>query len=106
VWSKHQEASREFLVYMVEKSPSMRSRQLKLLCKSTSIEQPDLSKSYDSKYSSNIKVNWLEDIADLPEKEAAQFFFANEFFDALPIQKFQVGNFKNSSILLKNFIMC
>jgi SAM-dependent MidA family methyltransferase len=43
-----------------------------------------------SKHSRKIKINWIEDLNQLPKIEAAQFFLANEFFDALPIQKFQV----------------
>lgn len=35
-------------------------------------------------------ITWITDLAELPRKEAPQFFLANEFFDALPIQKFQV----------------
>ncbi len=51
---------------------------------------PELYKGYPSKLSETIKIHWISDINELPRREAAHFFLANEFFDALPIQKFEV----------------
>lgn len=74
---------------MIETSPFMRRTQIKNLCSLD--EEPNLGTEYNSKISENIKISWLTDIAELPRKEATHFFLANEFFDALPIQKFQVN---------------
>lgn len=87
IWNKNREAFSELNIFMVETSPFMRKAQLKNLC-NLDID-PKLNQSYRSKYSDTINVTWLEDICELPRKESVHFFLANEFFDALPIQKFQ-----------------
>ncbi len=66
----------------------MRKMQMNRLCGGDS--EPELGKFYESKHSKNIRIQWLNDIDELPLKEAPHFILANEFFDALPIQKFQV----------------
>ena len=73
---------------MVETSPLMRKMQMKTLCDRDS--EPELNEFYESKHSKTIKIKWLNDLGELPSKEAPHFILANEFFDALPIQKFQV----------------
>jgi SAM-dependent MidA family methyltransferase len=77
---------------MIETSPFMRKTQYRTLCSvgQGSEEEPEFYKSYSSKYSDSIKIHWISDINELPHKNAAQLFLANEFFDALPVQKFQV----------------
>lgn len=88
VLSKEKNASNDLYAYMIETSPHLRKIQMKNLC---NLEQePDLLKEYKSKFSENIKIIWLTDITQLPRKEAAHFFVANEFFDALPVHKFKV----------------
>ncbi len=62
---------------------------MKKLCGLSDLE-PKLQENYKYKYSNNINIVWLNDLMQLPKLEAPQFFLANEFFDALPIQKFQV----------------
>lgn len=66
-------------------------------------KDPKLNQSYRSKYSDTINVTWLEDICELPRKESVHFFLANEFFDALPIQKFQVNFELNKFYLLNKY---
>ncbi len=76
---------------MVESSPFMRKTQFKNLCDQTSeIIDPKINKKYKSKFSDRIQITWLLDLNELPRNESVHFFLANEFFDALPIQKFQV----------------
>ncbi len=71
----------------------MRASQFKNLCQTSSvINDPNLLENYCSKYSDKIKIIWLSDLTQLPKLDAPQFFLANEFFDALPIQKFQVNS--------------
>ena len=89
VWSKQKETfGSELFVYMIESSPFLRKLQLKTLCQKD--DEPKILQSYTSKFSESIKVTWLEDLVQMPRMEAPQFFLANEFFDALPIHKFQV----------------
>ena len=91
VWSKNESASSDLHIYLVETSPFMRASQFKNLCQSSvAPNDPNLLEDYCSKYSDKIKIVWLSDLTQLPKLDAPQFFLANEFFDALPIQKFQV----------------
>ena len=91
VWSKNESASSDLHIYLVETSPFMRASQFKNLCQTSSAtNDPNLLEDYCSKYSDKIKIVWLSDLTQLPKLDAPQFFLANEFFDALPIQKFQV----------------
>ncbi len=78
-------------ISLVEMSPALRKIQYENLCLKSEIE-PKLYKSYKSKRSDLIEITWLQDVTEIPKLEAAHFFLANEFFDALPIQKFQVIN--------------
>ncbi len=70
-------------------SPFLRKIQFKNLCDKIDTE-PELYKSYKSKFSDSIEIIWVKEITEIPKKESIHFFLANEFFDALPIQKFQV----------------
>ena len=72
---------------MVESSAFMRKQQIKTLC-NLDVE-PNVLEAYTSKFSQSIKIVWLTDISELPRHESVHFFVANEFFDALPFQKFQ-----------------
>ena len=84
---------------MVETSPFLRKMQMKNLCAAPNIEgeEPKLKQAYKSKHSASISVTWLEDISEVPRKDTAHFVLANEFFDALPIQKFQVTSLDDCS---------
>ncbi len=88
VWSRHSLThSSDINVFMVESSPVMRAYQLRLLT-NTDADGPNILDTYQTKYK-NIKVTWIQDMIELPKLQAPQFFLANEFFDALPVQKFQ-----------------
>ncbi|RNA40170.1 NADH dehydrogenase [ubiquinone] complex assembly factor 7, partial [Brachionus plicatilis] len=87
VLNKDNQNSVDLFVYMIESSPFLRKIQIKNLCNLE--KEPELEKEYDSKHSNRIKITWLTDITQLPHKEAVHFFVANEFFDALPVHKFQ-----------------
>ena len=92
---KNVEAASDLHVYLVESSPFMRQTQMKQLCNYAETEEvePILLKNYASRFSNDIKIIWLQDLSELPKVEAPHFFLANEFFDALPVQKFQVKIF-------------
>ena len=75
----------------------MRKTQFNTLCVDEGSTEPDIYRSYKSKMSETIKISWISDINELPRKEASHFFLANEFFDALPIQKFKVNSFSFKS---------
>jgi SAM-dependent MidA family methyltransferase len=71
-------------------SPFLRKIQYKNLCDDKD-DEPKLHKSYKSKLSNSIEIIWVKEVNEIPNNEAIHFFLANEFFDALPIQKFQVN---------------
>lgn len=92
VWSQSKAIkikSSDLHVHMVESSPFMRKTQLKNLCGIENVE-PVIGERYKSKYTDSIQVSWVNDLSMVPKIDVPQFFLANEFFDALPIQKFQV----------------
>ena len=89
MWNSDKKNSIQLLVYLIETSPFLRKIQMKNLCNLN--QEPELEKEYESKYSGSIKISWLTDITQLPHNEAVHFFAANEFFDALPVHKFQVA---------------
>lgn len=74
---------------MIETSSVMRKMQGQTLI-GDDLGEPKLHERYKSKHSSSIFVTWLSDINELPNDDSVHFFLANEFFDALPIHKFQV----------------
>jgi NADH dehydrogenase [ubiquinone] 1 alpha subcomplex assembly factor 7 len=78
---------------MIEASPFMRKTQFRNLVSAQNGQEPSLNEpySFNSQSAQSIKLTWLNDISELPKKEAVHFFLANEFFDALPINKFQVS---------------
>lgn len=98
VWSRHKEASQELHVFMVETSPFLRKIQLKSLGSENADEEVKCNQPYKSKHSSSINITWLEDISGLPKKDTAHFILANEFFDALPFQKFEVRRHNQASL--------
>lgn len=72
---------------MIETSGFMRKMQFKNLIGRE--EELKLGEPYKSKYPGLNTVTWIEDISELKQKESVHFFLANEFFDALPVHKFQ-----------------
>lgn len=73
---------------MIETSQVMRKMQFKNLTGREEDTEPKLGETYKTQAGTS-KVTWLGDINELSKKEAVHFFLANEFFDALPVHKFQ-----------------
>ncbi|KAF4550917.1 Hypothetical protein D9617_15g042700 [Elsinoe fawcettii] len=77
-------------VYLIEASPSLRAAQHKLLCGDNPMTETTTGHESRSKYNSDLKVVWCEDVRLLPkESDKTPFIVAHEFFDALPIHVFQ-----------------
>lgn len=101
-WSRQKEtADIKLEVFMVEMSGIMRNMQFKNLIDKQENDDVQLYEPYKTKHSSHTTVTWISDINELPEKEAVQLFLANEFFDALPVHKFQVSLIKMKKVLFK-----
>jgi len=92
---------KETHVYLIENSAFMRKKQIKTLC-NLDLE-PNLFESYESKYGNSINITWLTDINQLPRHNTVHFFLANEFFDALPFQKFQKNTDGNHREILVDY---
>jgi SAM-dependent MidA family methyltransferase len=91
VWSKRKQCNKQLSITLVEMSSFLRKIQFKNLCDHINHnDEPELYKSYKSKLSDAIEITWVNEISEIPNNESIHFFLANEFFDALPIQKFQV----------------
>ena len=82
----------------------MREMQFKNLCDKDAVLIPKTMESYSSKILKNTKFVWLDDISDLPLIDVPHFFVANEFFDALPIHKFEVSLVLLKTMPIKNLI--
>lgn len=73
--------------HLVEISPELSKIQAHLLCVESK-DHVNNSLSYKSGITkNNITVNWYRDVRDVPRKFS--FILAHEFFDALPVHKFQ-----------------
>jgi NADH dehydrogenase [ubiquinone] 1 alpha subcomplex assembly factor 7 len=72
----------------VEASPQLRNQQAKLL---SDVDELDANtRTARSKILSNVDINWVERVNDLPHDQSTMpFMIAHEFFDALPIHVFQ-----------------
>lgn len=87
-------------VCLVEVSPHLSDVQAKLLCADYSECQPtDQQKQYLSGQTpSGIRIAWYHKIEDVPT--GFSIYLAHEFFDALPIHKFQKDGDKWREILI------
>ncbi|XP_014211634.1 protein arginine methyltransferase NDUFAF7, mitochondrial [Copidosoma floridanum] len=76
-------------LHLVEVSPVLAEIQRKTLCPSESTDDVNDSGKYykRGKTPDNVEVFWYKSILDIPE--GFSVFVAQEFFDALPIHKFQ-----------------
>ncbi len=93
MFNKQHLISKDLNVYLVETSPYLRQIQYRNLCTSNSETldgTPVTEQIYTYKDSKSIKIIWLDDIKQLPNREAVHYYLANEFFDALPIHQFKV----------------
>jgi SAM-dependent MidA family methyltransferase len=73
---------------MIETSEFLRRKQCFNLCNKD--ESPKTFETNKYKEENSINITWLDDISQLPKSESIHYFLANEFFDAMPIHKFQV----------------
>lgn len=73
---------------MIETSGFMRKMQFRTLT-AREEDEPKLGEAYTTKHSDRHRITWISDINELEKRESAYFFLANEFFDALPVHKFQ-----------------
>ncbi|KAK9479588.1 S-adenosyl-L-methionine-dependent methyltransferase [Lipomyces japonicus] len=73
-------------ICFIEASPTLREMQ-RLKLGGRDIVKTDIR--YESITSSGIPVYWYEDFKDLPTDDIPPFIVAHEFFDALPIHKFE-----------------
>lgn len=90
---KHFNETTDLSVHLVEISPHLSELQSKKICLSSEPVKSEKTLSYKKGLtSSNIPVNWYYKIDDVPREFS--LVIAHEFFDALPIQKFQVLNLK------------
>ena len=81
-------------LHLVEVSPHLSDMQYSKLTGSPSDGTSQFDGSSDPCYRSCVsqhqfKVHWYRQLSDVPK--APSFFVAHEFFDALPVHKFQVG---------------
>lgn len=77
-------------IHLVEISPVLTQIQEKALCDEISVIEQDRSNRLHHSLSKNgIPVTWYQSIDELSVTSGFNAFIANEFFDALPIHKFQ-----------------
>lgn len=102
VFKKFPEFNKAINLHFIEISPKLKEMQQNKLCaassqvRETSSIQSDSSKSTAQTEEAQVtktgvKVHWWNDISELPN--GPSFYVAHEFFDALPIHKFQAGDF-------------
>ena len=81
-------AANEVSLHLVEVSPHLSQVQSKTLCVTTARPLPPTGPYYQSGFTAtNVPVFWYNNIQDVPRQFSC--FLAHEFFDALPIHKFQ-----------------
>lgn len=85
---EHFQALKAASVHMVEVSPQLSNVQAMLLCmKSSIIPDPESLIHRQGITTNGIPINWYRKYEDVPK--AFTLLIAHEFFDALPIHKFQ-----------------
>lgn len=81
-------ATNEVSLHLVEVSPHLSQVQSKTLCVTAARPLPPTGPYYQSGVTAtNVPVFWYSSIQDVPQQFSC--FLAHEFFDALPIHKFQ-----------------
>lgn len=92
-------------IHLVEISPYLKQVQVKLLCPQADVE-------HDNQYilsQSGLPIRWYNHLDEVPICNGFTVYVANEFFDALPIHKFQVPLvFKPFALEIKplDFVFC
>lgn len=86
---KHFNELTDVSVHLVEVSPFLSDLQARNLCLTTRNTKDDTCKSYrKGENASGVSFSWYTRLDDVPREFS--LVLAHEFFDALPIQKFQV----------------
>ena len=81
-------AANEVSLHLVEVSPHLSQVQSKTLCVTSARPLPLTGSHYQSGVTvTNVPVFWYSSIQDVPRQFSC--FLAHEFFDALPVHKFQ-----------------
>lgn len=70
-------------LHLVEISPHLQKVQKKSICGTSSDKSSEMS-------TQGIPVNWYQALEQVPKTAGFNAFVAHEFFDALPIHRFQV----------------
>ena len=76
-------------LHLIEISSHLTQIQEKTICGVTSLIEKDQRKEHHSLSKNGIPVTWYQTLDQLPEKSGFNAFVAHEFFDALPVHKFQ-----------------
>lgn len=96
-------------VHLVEISPALSQLQAERLCIESRDNKPTVDENNKSSVThyregitknGNVKIYWYYSINDVPRNFS--IFIAHEFFDALPIHKFQVLRERSISINMRN----
>ncbi|XP_013099165.2 protein arginine methyltransferase NDUFAF7 homolog, mitochondrial isoform X1 [Stomoxys calcitrans] len=83
--------NKDFSIHMVEISPHLSKQQAQLLCYSFDDADANVDMYYrKGETASGTKIFWYSRLEDVPKKFSV--VLAHEFFDALPIHKFQFDN--------------
>lgn len=94
VLSKFGRSKEHASLHLVEISPFLVQIQEKNLCGQISILEIDSSSVHESLTETGLPVTWYRSLDQVPESSGFTAYIAHEFFDALPIHKFQVGYLK------------
>jgi len=76
-------------LHLIEVSPHLTQIQEQTICGVTSLIERDRKKPHHSLTKMGIPISWYHSLEELPEKTGFNAFVAHEFFDALPVHKFQ-----------------
>lgn len=76
-------------LHLIEISSHLTQIQERTICGATSLIETDRRKEHHSLSKNGIPVTWYRSLEQLPEKSGFNAFVAHEFFDALPVHKFQ-----------------
>ncbi|GBP60018.1 Protein arginine methyltransferase NDUFAF7 homolog, mitochondrial [Eumeta japonica] len=77
----------DFSLHLIEISPMMQNEQAHRLCMTHRSSDENMPHYYEGETVSGIKVYWYNDISKVPQ--TFSWYIAHEFFDALPIHKFE-----------------
>jgi len=76
-------------IHLIEISSHLTQIQERTVCGATSLIEKERRQEHHSLSKNGIPVTWYKSLDELPEKSGFNAFVAHEFFDALPVHKFQ-----------------